>query len=106
MELLANAGRMVTREDLQQKLWPADTFVDFDVGLNTAIRKLRQALGDDAESPRYIETLAKRGYRFIGIVEIPTVTLSVTVGIAPLRIQANRIHGTVYAGGCSPWQAW
>ena len=83
VELLANAGRMVTREDLQQKLWPGDTFVDFDVGLNTAIRKLRQALGDDADNPRYIETLAKRGYRFIGMVEIPTVTLSVTAGIAP-----------------------
>jgi DNA-binding winged helix-turn-helix (wHTH) protein len=76
VELLANAGRMVTRDELQQKLWPADTFVDFDVGLNTAIRKLRQALGDEAESPRYIETLAKRGYRFIGIIEIPTANLS------------------------------
>jgi Tol biopolymer transport system component len=77
VELLANAGRMVTRDELQQKLWPADTFVDFDVGLNTAIRKLRQALADDADSPRYIETLAKRGYRFIGIVEIPAATSSV-----------------------------
>jgi DNA-binding winged helix-turn-helix (wHTH) protein len=48
VELLANAGKMVTREELQQKLWPADTFVNFDVGLNTAIRKIRQALGDDA----------------------------------------------------------
>jgi Tol biopolymer transport system component/DNA-binding winged helix-turn-helix (wHTH) protein len=83
VELLADAGKMVTREDLQQKLWPGDTFVDFDVGLNTAIRKLRQALGDDADKPRYIETLAKRGYRFIGVVEIPTATLSVTAGIAP-----------------------
>src|SRR6266852_1269952 len=64
-ELLANAGNVVTREQLQQKLWPADTFVDFDVGLNTAIRKIRQALGDDAEEPRYIETLARRGYRFL-----------------------------------------
>ncbi len=82
VELLANAGKMVTREDLQQKLWPADTFVDFDVGLNTAIRKLRQALGDDADRPHYIETLAKRGYRFIGTVEIPTVTPSATARIA------------------------
>ena len=82
VELLANAGKMVTREDLQQKLWRADTFVDFDVGLNTAIRKLRQALGDDADRPHYIETLAKRGYRFIGTVEIPTVTPSATAGIA------------------------
>jgi DNA-binding winged helix-turn-helix (wHTH) protein/Tol biopolymer transport system component len=68
VELLANAGRVVTREELQQKLWPADTFVDFDVGLNTAIRKLRQALGDDADEPRYIETLTRRGYRFLAPV--------------------------------------
>jgi len=83
VELLANAGTMVTREHLQQKLWSADTFVDFDVGLNTAIRKLRQALGDDSDNPRYIETLAKRGYRFIGTVEIPNVTPSTTTVIAP-----------------------
>lgn len=67
-ELVANAGKTVSREELQQKLWLADTFVDFDVGLNTAIRKLRQALNDDADEPRYIETLARRGYRFIAPV--------------------------------------
>jgi len=67
-ELLANAGRIVTRQELQRKLWPADTFVDFDVGLNTAISKLRQTLDDDAEHPRYIETVAKRGYRFVAPV--------------------------------------
>jgi DNA-binding winged helix-turn-helix (wHTH) protein/Tol biopolymer transport system component len=72
VELLANAGRVVTREQLQQKLWPADTFVDFDVGLNTAIRKIRLALGDAAESPHYIETSAKRGYRFLAPVNITT----------------------------------
>ena len=72
VELLADAARVVTREHLQQKLWPADTFVDFDVGLNTAIRKLRLALGDDAESPHYIETSAKRGYRFLVPVNITT----------------------------------
>jgi DNA-binding winged helix-turn-helix (wHTH) protein len=60
VELLANAGQLVTREELQQKLWLADTFVDFDVGLNTAIRKLRQALSDDADEPRYIETVARK----------------------------------------------
>ena len=64
---------MVTREELQQKLWPADTFVDFDVGVNTAIRKLRQALGDDADNPRFIETLSRRGYRFVAPVTEPTV---------------------------------
>ena len=65
LELVANSGNLVSRDDLHKKLWPADTFVDFDVGLNSAIRKLRQALNDDAENPRYIETLAKRGYRFV-----------------------------------------
>src|SRR5215469_13176952 len=72
VELLANAGTLVTREELQQKLWPADTFVDFDVGLNSAIRKIRQALGDDADHPRYIETAAKRGYRFLAPVNRTT----------------------------------
>jgi cholera toxin transcriptional activator len=62
--LLERAGEVVTREELQQKLWPADTFVDFDHGLNTAVNKLREVLGDSASSPRFIETLARRGYRF------------------------------------------
>jgi cholera toxin transcriptional activator len=66
--LLERSGRVVAREELQKRIWPADTFVDFDHGLNNAIKKLRQALGDDAGEPRYIETLAKRGYRFIGTV--------------------------------------
>ena len=60
-ELTANHGRVVTREELQHKLWPADTFVDFDVGLNSIIRKLRQTLGDDADNPHYIETVASGG---------------------------------------------
>src|SRR5436309_12463251 len=63
--LLEKPGEVITREELQQKLWPADTFVDFDNGLNTAIKKLRDTLGDSADSPRFIETLPKRGYRFI-----------------------------------------
>src|SRR5262245_51749333 len=66
--LLERPGEVVTREELRQKLWPADTFVDFDVGLNTAIKRLRDALGDTAESPRYVETLPRRGYRFIAPV--------------------------------------
>lgn len=61
--LLAQPGEVVTREELRQKLWPADTFVDFDHGLNNAIKRLREALGDSAESPRYVETLPRRGYR-------------------------------------------
>src|SRR5712664_3638445 len=67
--LLEHPGELVTREHLHQKLWPADTFVDFDVGLNSAIKRLRDALGDSAEQPRYIETLPRRGYRFIARVE-------------------------------------
>ena len=67
--LLERSGEVVTREELRQKLWPADTFVDFDHGLNTAVNKLRETLGDSASSPRYIETLARRGYRFIAPVE-------------------------------------
>ena len=63
--LLERPGQMVTRDELQQKLWAADTFVDFEHGLNKAINKLREALGDDADNPRYIETLPRRGYRFI-----------------------------------------
>ena len=64
--LLEGSGRIVTREELRQKLWPADTFVDFDNGLNTTINKIREALGDSAENPRFIETLSRRGYRFLG----------------------------------------
>jgi cholera toxin transcriptional activator len=67
--LLERPGELVTRDDLRQKLWPADTFVDFDHGLNTAVNKLREVLADSAASPRYIETLPKRGYRFIYPVE-------------------------------------
>ena len=67
--LLEHAGEVVTREELQQKLWPSDTFVDFDHSLNTAINKVREALGDSASSPRYVETLARRGYRFIAPVQ-------------------------------------
>jgi TolB-like protein/DNA-binding winged helix-turn-helix (wHTH) protein len=67
--LLEHPGDVVTREQLQQRLWPPDTFVDFDEGLNSAIKKLRDALADSAEAPRYVETLPRRGYRFIAAVE-------------------------------------
>ena len=67
--LLENAGKVVTREDLRQKIWPADTFVDFDHSLNTAVNKIREALGDSASSPRFVETLARRGYRFLAPVD-------------------------------------
>src|SRR5205823_5298529 len=63
--LLERPGEVVTREELRGKLWPADTFVDFDHGLNAAVKRLRGALGDSAENPRFIETLSRRGYRFL-----------------------------------------
>ena len=66
--LLENPGEIVTREDLRKRLWPADTFVDFDHGLNAAVKRLRDALGDSAENPRFVETLARRGYRFVAPV--------------------------------------
>src|SRR5258708_3789728 len=69
--LIEHPGEVVSREDLRQKLWPSDTFVDFDHSLNTAINKVREALGDSASSPRYVETLARRGYRFIAPVQAP-----------------------------------
>jgi eukaryotic-like serine/threonine-protein kinase len=67
--LLEHAGDVVTREEFRQKLWPGDTFVDFDTGLNSAVKKLREALCDSAEEPKYIETLPRRGYRFVAHVE-------------------------------------
>src|SRR5437016_13742757 len=67
--LLERPGDIVSREELCARLWPADTFVDFDHSLNTAVNKLREALGDSASSPRYVETLARRGYRFLSPVE-------------------------------------
>jgi DNA-binding winged helix-turn-helix (wHTH) protein/Tfp pilus assembly protein PilF len=64
--LLEQPGQVVTREQLRERLWPEDTFVDFDHSLNTAVKKLRQALNDEANKPRFIETLPKRGYRYVG----------------------------------------
>src|SRR5713226_8521922 len=66
--LLQRPGEVVTREELRSENWPPDTFVDFDNSLNTAINKLREALGDSADNPRFIETLPRRGYRFIAPV--------------------------------------
>ena len=67
--LLQNAGQVVTRDELREKIWPVDTFVDFDHSLNTAVNKIRESLGDSASSPRFVETLARRGYRFIASVD-------------------------------------
>src|SRR3954470_2050232 len=84
--LLDRAGDVVTREELQQRLWPSDTFVDFDHSLNTAINKVREVLGDSASSPRYVETLARRGYRFIAPVQnasLPAIAREKTILASP-----------------------
>ena len=67
--LLERPGELVTREALRQRLWPGDTFVDFEQGVNAAVKRLRETLADSAESPRFVETLPRRGYRFIAPVE-------------------------------------
>jgi DNA-binding winged helix-turn-helix (wHTH) protein len=76
--LLQNAGQVVTRDELREKIWPADTFVDFDHSVNTAVNKIRDSLGDSASSPRFVETLARRGYRFIA----PVDNIGATAGAA------------------------
>jgi cholera toxin transcriptional activator len=70
LHLLTHPGEVVTRDELRQQLWPADTFVDYDHSLNTAVNKLRDALSDSAENPRFIQTIPRRGYRFIAPVEV------------------------------------
>ena len=76
--LLERPGEVVTREELQKRIWPANTFVDFDKGLYSAIKKLREAVGDDAGAPRYIETVPKRGYRFIASINEAPSSLAET----------------------------
>ncbi len=80
--LLEKPGELVTRNLLREKLWP-DTFVNFDYSLNTAVNKLRRALGDSANSPRFVETMARRGYRFIGSVEVPSSPVPSSATIQP-----------------------
>src|ERR1700693_3136011 len=72
--LLENPGELVTREELHRKLWPADTFVNFEHGLNAAVKRLRQALNDSADNPRFVETLPRRGYRFVAPVQAVAVS--------------------------------
>jgi DNA-binding winged helix-turn-helix (wHTH) protein len=81
--MLERPGEVVTREEMQKRLWPADTFVDFDHSVNTAVKKLRQALGDDQKKPRYVETLPKRGYRFLATVKGPVGGSQQAATLAP-----------------------
>ena len=81
--LLEHAGSVISRDDIRQKLWPADTFVDFDHSLNTAVNKIRETLGDSAGSPRFVETVARRGYRFVAEVSWENASGSQAIAIQP-----------------------
>ncbi len=107
--LLERPREVVTREELQQRLWPQDTFVDFDHSLNTAMVKLRDVLGDSASKPKYIETIAKRGYRFLGtaeaVMEQPAAPPQ-TAAIAPAVVaQPANTQPTVTATSVLPTSA-
>jgi cholera toxin transcriptional activator len=97
--LLLNPGQVVTRDELREKIWPVHTFVDFDHSLNTAVNKIRESLGDSASSPRFVETIARRGYRFIAPVEVraDNVTTGVTTSSMAweegTRAGAPALHG-------------
>jgi Tol biopolymer transport system component/DNA-binding winged helix-turn-helix (wHTH) protein len=129
--LLEKPGEVVTRDEIRRVLWAPDTFVDFEQGLGTAIKKLRQALGDDADTPRYIETLPKRGYRFIASVErsggattpapdaaIPVPDAAIPAEVAPAAVEkrVRRMRGNpvaitlagILAAGIGMWwvTAW
>jgi DNA-binding winged helix-turn-helix (wHTH) protein/Tol biopolymer transport system component len=89
LALLEKSGEVVTREELRAKLWPADTFVDFDHGLNAAVKRLRDALGESAEKPIFIETLARRGYRFIAPVDGGFAPSGIGVAAAPEKSKSS-----------------
>jgi len=119
--LLEHPGELVTREDIRKRLWPADTFVDFDHGLNNAVNRLRESLGDSAEAPQFVETLPRRGYRFIAEVRRPnrpdrtppptelTFATQANRRIGRLRLTAGLIGlailltGTLYLTGPRIW---
>ncbi|HKF25554.1 MAG TPA: winged helix-turn-helix domain-containing protein, partial [Candidatus Acidoferrum sp.] len=99
--LLGRPGELVTREELRMRLWPGDTYVDFDHGLNAAVNKLRDALCDSAESPRFIETLPRRGYRFIAAVE----QLDEPPGPPVLPAQSSTFAGSAHLSAAVTTQA-
>jgi TolB-like protein/DNA-binding winged helix-turn-helix (wHTH) protein/Flp pilus assembly protein TadD len=117
--LLQGAGHLVTREELSKQLWPAGTFVDFDHSLHNAVGRIREVLGDSAETPRYIETLPRRGYRFIGRVEeiqVPSIpagsngkTAEAAAVATPTKRRAALVLltlGSCCAIGLAAWSAW
>jgi TolB-like protein/DNA-binding winged helix-turn-helix (wHTH) protein/Tfp pilus assembly protein PilF len=97
--LLERPGEVVTREELRQALWPGDTFVDFDHGLNNAVNRLRETLSDSAESPRFVETLPRRGYRFIAPVEKIGANFGLPVQDAASLADRSEVFGTGLVSG-------
>src|SRR5258708_5958115 len=119
--LLERAGDVVTRDEIRAQIWPADTFVDFDHSLHNAINRIRETLGDSADTPRFIETLPRRGYRFIAPVEDvrpPQISAngsgksSEAVAVVATAMKPKRRAGWVLAlfGCCAigfaAWMAW
>ena len=99
--LLQTPGKLITREELQQRIWPSDTFVDFDHGINNAIKRLREALGDTAETPRYIETLPRRGYRFLALVAAVTPKPTASIAVLPFLNLSADPENEFFADGMS-----
>src|ERR1700745_1826009 len=92
--LVERAGQVVTREELRQRVWASNVYVDFDQGLNNAIKKVREALGDSADSPRLIETVARHGYRFIA----PVSAVPARAAGPPLRFGLRTVRNGILIG--------
>ena len=103
--LLNRPGQVVTRDEIRAALWAADTFVDFDHGLNKAMNRLRDSLGDSADSPRFIETIPKRGYRFVAPVEV-LQTGSSPRPLAPNPSTHHSLPSFDQRGGLKPGSPW
>jgi DNA-binding winged helix-turn-helix (wHTH) protein len=103
--LLENAGEVVTRAEIQGRIWEGNTFVDFDSSLRVAVGKLREALADDAASPHYVETIPKRGYRFLGSVAAAAHVADVASGTEPSPVASVPKGRRRRIAGASRW-AW
>lgn len=96
--LLEQPGNVIAREELQRRIWPSDTFVDFDHGINNAVKRLREALGDTAETPHYIETLPRRGYRFVGKIDSDSPKIK-SLAVLPLEDLSPEAEREYFADG-------